>query len=187
MIKGLYIFIFIFIISCSTDQSVYWCGDHPCIDKKEKEAYFKETMIVEVKNYDKKEIKEDSEIQKLLNQAKIDEKNRKLSEKELKKQARLEEKRRIKEEKELEKQARLEEKRRIKEEKELENQIKIDEKKAEKILKHQKKNTKKNKTAKIGTPAGNIEIPQQKFEELVKKIIERNSSRSYPEINDIPK
>jgi len=169
MIKGLYIFIFIFIISCSTDQSVYWCGDHPCIDKKEKEAYFKETMIVEVKNYDKKEIKEDSEIQKLLNQAKIDEKNRKLSEKELKKQARLEEKRRIKEEKELEK------------------QIKIDEKKAEKILKHQKKNTKKNKTAKIGTPAGNIEIPQQKFEELVKKIIERNSSRSYPEINDIPK
>ena len=169
MIKGLYIFIFIFIISCSTDQSVYWCGDHPCIDKKEKEAYFKETMIVEVKNYDKKEIKEDSEIQKLLNQAKIDEKNRKLSEKELKKQARLEEKRRIKEEKELE------------------NQIKIDEKKAEKILKHQKKNTKKNKTAKIGTPAGNIEIPQQKFEELVKKIIERNSSRSYPEINDIPK
>ena len=169
MIKGLYIFIFIFIISCSTDQSVYWCGDHPCIDKKEKEAYFKETMIVEVKNYDKKEIKEDSEIQKLLNQAKIDEKNRKLSEKELKKQARLEEKRRIKEEKELEK------------------QIKIDEKKAEKIPKHQKKNTKKNKTAKIVTPAGNIEIPQQKFEEMVKKIIERNSSRSYPEINDIPK
>jgi len=187
MKKSIYILILIFISSCSSNQGVYWCGDHPCIDKKEKEAYFKKTMIVEVRNYDKNEIQENSEIQKLLNQAKIDEKNRKLSDKELKKQAKLEEKRRIKEEKELKKQIKIDEKRRIKEEKELEKQIKIDEKKAEKIRKHQKNNIKKNKSTKIGTPAGNIEIPQEKFQELVKKIIKRNSSRSYPEINDIPK
>ena len=129
----------------------------------------------------------EEELTLLLNQAKIDEKNRKLSDKELKKQAKLEEKRRIKEEKELKKQIKIDEKRRIKEEKELEKQIKIDEKKAEKIRKHQKNNIKKNKSTKIGTPAGNIEIPQEKFQELVKKIIKRNSSRSYPEINDIPK
>ena len=29
------------IISCSANKGVYWCGDHSCINKKEKEAYFK--------------------------------------------------------------------------------------------------------------------------------------------------
>mgnify|MGYP001446624271 FL=1 len=45
--------IFFFIISCSSNKGVYWCGDHACADKKEKEAYFKKTMIVEVRNLDK--------------------------------------------------------------------------------------------------------------------------------------
>ena len=45
---------FIFFGCASTsNKGVYWCGDHPCINKKEKEAYFKETMIVEVKKIDK--------------------------------------------------------------------------------------------------------------------------------------
>ena len=46
-----------FLISCSSRKTVYWCGDHACINKKEKEAYFKKTMIVEVKEINKKEIK----------------------------------------------------------------------------------------------------------------------------------
>ena len=134
----LYILIFFFILSCSAGKSVYWCGDHPCINKKEKEAYFKKTMIVEVREFDKKKIKEDSEIEKLLNQAKLNEKNRILSEKELKKrskieekemekQTKLEEKRRIKEEKEMKKQTKLEEERRNKEEKEMIKEIKLEE------------------------------------------------------------
>ena len=55
--------------SCAPNKKVYWCGDHPCINKKEKEAYFKKTMIVEAKEnftLDKK----DSKIEKL------DEKNK---------------------------------------------------------------------------------------------------------------
>ena len=44
-----FLFILFIIISCSPNRGVYWCGDHPCINKKEKEAYFKKTMIVEKK------------------------------------------------------------------------------------------------------------------------------------------
>ena len=53
MKKNFIILIFIFMISCTNNKGVYWCGDHPCINKEEKEAYFKKTMIVEVKNYNK--------------------------------------------------------------------------------------------------------------------------------------
>ena len=76
MKKYSYIALFIFIIACSSNKGVYWCGDHPCINKDEKEAYFKKTMIVEVRNYNKNNIKKDSEIEKILNQAKLNEKKR---------------------------------------------------------------------------------------------------------------
>ena len=48
----------ILLISCSGDKSVYWCGDHACINKKEKEAYFKKTMIIEKKIINKKKKKD---------------------------------------------------------------------------------------------------------------------------------
>ena len=223
MKKYLLFFIFIFNISCSVNDGVYWCGDHPCINKNEKEAYFKKTMIVEVRNYDKNKMKSDSEIQKLLNQAKLDEKKRiltekeiqkktRMEEKELTKQIKLEEKRRIKEEKELSKQIKLEEKRRIKEEKELSKQIKLEEKRRikeekeltkkikneekskintdtaeQKVVKLDKKKSSKDKVVIIGSHIGNVEISTDKFDDLVKKILKRNSPRPYPEINDIPK
>ena len=47
---------FLFIISCSYNSKTYWCGDHPCINKKEREAYFKKTLIVEIKSLKNKEI-----------------------------------------------------------------------------------------------------------------------------------
>ena len=187
MKKYSYIALFIFIIACTGNKGVYWCGDHPCINKGEKEAYFKKTMIVEVRNYNKNNIKKDSEIEKLLNQAKLDERKRKLSEKDLLKRAKIEEK-------ELMKQIKLEEKKRKMEEKELTKKLKLDEKKrkkkgkkTEKVVKLDKKKIKKEKALSVGSPTGNIEISSEKFEELVKKIMQRNSSRSYPEINDIPK
>ena len=205
MKKYLSIPLFIFIIACSYDKDVYWCGDHPCINNKEKEAYFEKTMIVEVRNYNKNKIKNVSEIEKILNQAKLDEKKRiltekelvkktKKEEKELAKQLRLEEKKRIKEEKELAKQLRLEEKKRIKEERELAKQLKLDEKKRikeknkiRKVVKLEKKKSNKKKMIKVVSRAENLEISSHKFEGLVKKIMERNSSRPYPEINDIQK
>ena len=195
----LYILIFFFILSCSAGKSVYWCGDHPCINKKEKEAYFKKTMIVEVREFDKKKIKEDSEIEKLLNQAKLNEKNRILSEKELKKrskieekemekQTKLEEKRRIKEEKEMKKQTKLEEERRKKEEKEMIKEIKLEEERRIKEEKEMIKNEKtKEEKVKLSSSSKKAEIQSDEFNALVEQIIKRNNSRPFPEINDIPK
>ena len=116
------------IISCSSNKTVYWCGDHPCIDENEKETYFKKTMIVEVKQLGKKDLKENSEIEKIMQQAKTEKKGESNEQKVLAKQAKLEEKRIIKEQKVLSKQAKLEEKRRIKEEKRLAKQAKLEEK-----------------------------------------------------------
>ena len=111
----LFLCVFFLIFSCTNNKSVYWCGDHPCINNKEKEAYFKKTMIVEVRELKKESNKDISEFEKLLKQAQVDEKKRIMSEKELRKQAKLDEKKRTMSEKELRKQAKLDEKRRIKE------------------------------------------------------------------------
>ena len=72
-----FLLIFFIIVSCSSSKQVYWCGDHPCINKKEKISYFKETMIVEIKELDKKKIIKNSEIEKITQQALLDEKKRK--------------------------------------------------------------------------------------------------------------
>ena len=52
-------FLFCLLVGCSSGKTVYWCGDHACKNKKEKEAYFKEHMTVEIRNinYKKKENK----------------------------------------------------------------------------------------------------------------------------------
>ena len=180
MKKYLIIPLFFLIISCSQKKGVYWCGDHPCINNKEKEAYFKKTMIVEIKDYNKNKIEKDSEIKKILDQAKIDEEERIFSEKELKKKNKIEEK-------ELAKQIELEEKRRIKEEKELAKQIKLEGKKSNEIVQIEEKKSSKKELSENVLEVENNEISEKKFDDLVKKIIKRNNSRSYPEINDIPK
>ena len=101
---------FLILVTCSSQKKTYWCGDHPCINKAERRAYFKKNMIVEVKKLNKKDKKEVSRIEKITRQARMNEKKRIKNEKVLAKQERLEEKRLIKEQKELAKQARLEEK-----------------------------------------------------------------------------
>jgi len=156
----LYLIILFIFTSCSTDKCTYWCGDHPCINKKEKEAYFKKTMIVEIKNLEKKTSKNNSEIEKIIQQA------------------RKGEKKRIKEEKNMAKQAKLEAKRKKKEEKYLAKQIEQDQ--AEII----KKKTSKQS---VNTDAG-IESPTSispNFNKLVEKITKKNIFRPYPDINDI--
>ena len=136
-----YTIVFFIIISCSTNKTVYWCGDHPCINKNEKKAYFKKTMIVEVKELKKETLKNSSEIEKIMQQAGLEEKIRIKKEKKSTKYVKLEEKQRKKREKILAKQAKLEKKQRIKEEKILAKQIKRDEKK---IFKNEKKVAKKS-------------------------------------------
>ena len=65
------------IISCSSNKVVYWCGDHPCINKKEKKAYFKKNMIVEMKSIKSKNYKNNSEIEKIMQESQKKRKNKK--------------------------------------------------------------------------------------------------------------
>ena len=185
--------VFFLIFSCTNNKSVYWCGDHPCINNKEKEAYFKKTMIVEVRELKKESNKDISEFEKLLKQAQVDEKKRIMSEKELRKQAKLDEKRRIKEEKELAKQVRLEEKRRIEEKKKLSKQARLEEKrKKNNIWRDEKKLPKKevsktkNKETAINIDMVSTDTSSTEFKELVERITMKNKFKPFPNINDIP-
>ena len=194
MKKFFYIIIFFVVFSCANNKVIYWCGDHPCINKKEKEAYFKKNMVVEMRNAKKTDYKNNSEINQLMQEAREKEKIRikndksslkqaRLEEKKLAKQIKLEEKRRIKEEKKLAKQIKLEEKRRIKEEKKLTKQIKLEEKK-------QNKKKKKSSIKKIDgdneKQLKKTEINLSEFSEIVEKITRRNTFKPYPDINEIP-
>jgi hypothetical protein len=176
-----YTIVFFIIIACSTNKTVYWCGDHPCINKNEKEAYFKKTMIVEVKELKKETSNNSSEIEKIMQQAKLEEKIRIKKERKSTKYAKFENKQRKKEEKILAKQIKLEEKQRRKEEKILAKQIKRDEKK---LLKNEKKVAKK--IIKIDDSVEKNTMITSDFRKLVEKIINRNAFRPYPDINDIP-
>jgi hypothetical protein len=101
---------------------VYWCGDHACINNKEKKAYFEKTLITEIKDLTKQKRKK-SNFEIIKEKAGLDLDKEKEEEfedkievlsteeqKALAKQLRLEEKQRIKEEKKLTKQSRLDEK-----------------------------------------------------------------------------
>jgi hypothetical protein len=163
MKKLFYLFLLFIIISCSNTKKVYWCGDHPCINGKEKEAYFKKTMTVEIKELDKATDKNKSEVAKIMKQAKV------------------EEKKRIKNEKYLAKQIKIEEKMRIKEEKKLAKQVVLDEKK---IIKKERKPSKQ--TVSIASSSKNVTIYSNKFKELAERIIKKNAIRPYPDINVTP-
>jgi len=108
MKKLLLLVFFFFIFSCTSSRTVFWCGDHACINKKEKKAYFKKTMTVEIKNMDNKNKKNYSSHEKILQQVKTDTKKGIKKKKELAKDLALEKKMRIKREKELAKQLKLE-------------------------------------------------------------------------------
>ena len=81
----LFFILAIFISSCASKDGVYWCGDHPCINKAEKEAYFKKTMIVDFREFKKNDKDEQSKLNKILEQAKKNEKKRISDERVLKK------------------------------------------------------------------------------------------------------
>ena len=177
----LYLIILFIFTSCSTDKGTYWCGDHPCINKKEKEAYFKKTMIVEIKNLEKMNSKNNSEIEKIIQQARKGEKKRINNEKNMAKQAKLEDKRKKKEEKNMAKQAKLEDKRKKKEEKYLTKQIERDE---ARIIKKEKKKSKQSVNINPGIESATT--ISTNFIKLVEKIKSKNIFRPYPDINDIP-
>ena len=163
-----YFFIILLITGCANNK-VYWCGDHPCINKKEKEAYFKKNMIIEVRKINKKD-KNYGEIEKITQQAIISEKQRIKDEKELAKQKRIAERNKIKEEKKLAKKMHIEEKKRIKEEKKLAKK---------------NKNLKNKDDKKLVINTNNITLDVSEFKKLVEKIIKQNKSKPYPDIYKI--
>ena len=189
----IFLFVFILLSNCTNNKTVYWCGDHACINKKEKESYFKKTMIIEIRESDKQNSKSKSELEIIKKQAGLEQKKEIKNEKELAKLARLEEKRRIKEQKQLAKQVRLEEKRRIKEQKKLAKQTRLQKKRGTNdIWKEEKKSSKKkilkteNKKIVINTGISSISISSTEFEKLVERITKKNMFKTYPNINDIP-
>ena len=199
--------IFFLILGCSTNTGVYWCGDHACINNKEKKAYFEKTLITEIKDFTKRKRKK-SQFEIIKEKAGLDLDKEKEEEfedkikvlsteeqKTLAKQLRLEEKQRIKEEKKLTKKLRLDEKK-IGNEAKAEGdctklvklheklKCKMDEKKANKV-KSKKDDSEINLEANV---INEKDIDSSvEFSEFVKKIHKKNLSRSYPNINDIPK
>jgi len=204
------ILLIFFFSSCSNTKTVYWCGDHACASKKEKEAYFKKNMTIEkrVINRKKKEdkstldaimddqsLKKNSNSKNLTSKSENGEDSLKLYKKKLSKEEKLMEKKRIKEEKALTKQIRLEEKKRIKEAKKLEKQKELKKKnriKDEKKLKKQKKLKKVVKSDSneneilISTKIGTLNFSKDDFDDLVKKIVNINKNKPYPNLNDMP-
>jgi len=189
----IFLFLTFLLFSCSSNESVYWCGDHACINNKEKEAYFKKTMIIEKRELIKQNKEKKSELEIIKKQAGLENEKIIKKEKKLTARKRLEKKEKIKGKKELAKQARLEEKRRIKEEKEFAKQIRLEEKK---LIKHEKKISKKKfikkeKTSlKTKTDTDTIILisntSSNKIKDLVEKINKKNMFKPYPDINDIP-
>ena len=181
----IFLLIFTFVISCSANKGVYWCGDHACANNKEREAYFKKTMIVEVKNIDKNNKEKVSMNEKILNQDKSIKKKTIISEKKLEEKINIENQIEIQEkemeirEGELEKQIEIYEKKMSKKENELEEEINVSKKK--------KLNSKEENPSTLAKVTENSDINSENFDELVEKILIRNSTRSYPKINDIPK
>ena len=205
--KYFIILLFIILLSCTNKNEVYWCGDHACINNKEKKAYFEKTLITEIKDLTKqKRKKSDFEIIKEkagldLDKGKEEEFEDKIKvlsteeQKALAKQLRLEEKQRIKEEKKLTKQSRLDEKKignEAKAEGDCTKLVKLHEKlKCKMDEKKANKAKSKKDDSKIKLEASVINEKDMdssvEFNELVKKIHKKNLSRSYPDINDIPK
>ena len=173
MKKLLSLLFIIFLIGCTNSNEVYWCGDHPCVNKKERESYFKKTMIIEVKKLNAKEKKEYSEVEKVFKQAYIiKEKKGNLEEKKLAKEIRLEEKERLKAEEKLAKLEIIKEKKKLKEEMKL----------------HKKnKTSKKNKLKKEeNSQTLTVDNDNSNFSQIIEKIIKRNLSKPYPSLNDVP-
>jgi hypothetical protein len=186
---------------------VHWCGDHACINNKEKKAYFEKTLITEIKDLTKQKRKK-SNFEIIKEKAGLDLEKEKEEEfedkikvlsteeqKALAKQLRLEEKQRIKEEKKLTKQSRLDEKKignEAKAEGDCTKLVKLHEKlKCKMDEKKANKAKSKKDDSKIKLEASVINKKDMDssvvFNELVKKIHKKNLSRSYPDINDIPK
>ena len=172
--KNLFLFfLFLLLVECSNNKIVYWCGDHACINKKEKKSYFKKTLIIQVKHINQKNKIKYTDIDKILQQTKVSDKQKIKENKKLAKQTYREEKIKRKIEKKLAKKA-------YREQKNKEKREKILAKKKPKIIQLSKKVVKK-RTSTLS------KIVSDDFSKIADRIIKKNSSKNYPDINNVPK
>jgi len=153
-----FLLIFILFSNCSGNKSVYWCGDHACVNEKERIAYFKKNMMIEIKDATKstkEDLKRKKEIQK---QVKIENKRNRKIEKELKKRVKLEKKIKLNEEKKS--------------------------KSPTKVVNLTKKIETNNK--KVIYKENTELIKDKDFNSIAKKIMDTNKNKSYPDINNVP-
>ena len=176
------------VMGCAYDKKVYLCGDHVCSSNEEKEEFFKKTMIVEIKEMKEKNNINESGIERILKQNDFNKKENSIEEKKITKQIRTEEKKRAKVEKKLAKQLLLEEKKRAREEKKIAKQLRLEEKKREKKNKDISFEQKQDSIDKIETniSIAKIKISLDDFDKLTDKIMQKNKSKPYPNINNIP-
>ena len=179
-----FISLFLLLCSCSNQKKVYWCGDHVCLNNKERTLYFQKTMTVELKKTDYVENKNitDHAIKMFNKEKNVGKKSK--DNKELSKQILLEEKNRIKEEKKLAKKKLLEEKNRIKEEKKLAKKKLLEEKNRIKQEKKLAKKVKKNKSE--DSLFIEIDSSNNDFSKILEMVTNKNMFRPFPDINDIP-
>ena len=169
--KFLLLLLFFFILThCSKNNFVYMCGDHVCLNDKERVAYFKKTMIVEIRDANKKDFEKSSEEKRKI------------------KAAKLEQKRKIKEEKKIKKQAKINEKIKMKE---LSNSKKIAKKEKKVNIKKVNKNKSLVSEQIEDNDDGiltdiNLPIESNSFDEILQSIMVRNKNRSFPDINNFP-
>lgn len=179
------LFMLILLSGCSSTQKVYWCGDHPCINNKEKEAYFKKTMTVEVREITQKKDKNITELDKIKKKAGIQDdiyKIKKISKKDLKNEKQL-----LKEKKKIAKETILNREKKLKEEKKLAKKIEREKKrKIKKDKKILKKKISKSKKIAVNTGLIDVKTSNDEFNDLLEKIKKRNKTKPFPNINDIP-
>ena len=202
MKKFIIFFILFFAINCSQKNTVYWCGDHQCLSKKEKEDYFKKTMVVEVKSDQLKSKEKPSKVEIIIDQANI-EKGENINIKNiLSEEVGLDEKVAIKKQKKLIREAKKLERKRLKEQKKQERITKKLERKnlkeqekleiqAEKKLLADEKKFKKEQKNKIKDKKKVAENNDQlnkstTFSYIVRNILSRNTLKNYPNINNTP-
>jgi len=75
MSKFFKLFVLFFLLSCATNNEVFWCGDHACANNKEKKIFFKANMIVEVKEINNKSNEKKSKVNEIIAQVKLNEKD----------------------------------------------------------------------------------------------------------------
>tara|TARA_B100000029_G_C17247710_1_gene841545 strand:+ start:112 stop:612 length:501 start_codon:yes stop_codon:yes gene_type:complete len=165
--KIVYFLCIFILIGCANQKTVFWCGDHECLNKKERKTYFQKEMTVQVKVLSESDIKEKSDIEKITQQFFLTENEVKKRDKIIRKQAKIEEKKRKREGKRIKKQILLEKKKKKIEEKRSKKQTVLIKKSSNEMIKN--------------------DNYLSAFDKIKERILSKNISKPYPDINDIPK